>query len=301
MMKVQKIDTFSGHRDCVYTMIGSGSRSGFYSAGGDGMVIAWDLTKPDLGDLVARVGASVYALVRDPATGNLWIGQNYEGVQVIQPETRKEITSVRLTSAAIFDMLIHEKNAYLAFGDGVIGVVDVETVAVRKHVRTSRQSTRTLALNPAAGHLAAGFSDWNVRIFDAESMEPVHNLASHGNSVFTVTYSPDGNLLFTAGRDARLKVWDVTNGYQLVADIVAHMYAINHVVFSPDHTLFATCSMDKSIKVWDAKSLQLRKVIDRSRHAGHGTSVNKLLWSAYNNYLLSCSDDRMVSVWQLEV
>ncbi len=55
-MNVRKIDTFSGHRDCVYTLISDSGGSSFYSAGGDGLVVKWDMTKPDLGDLVARIG-----------------------------------------------------------------------------------------------------------------------------------------------------------------------------------------------------------------------------------------------------
>ncbi|HEU5146590.1 MAG TPA: WD40 repeat domain-containing protein, partial [Chryseosolibacter sp.] len=39
--------------------------------------------------------------------------------------------------------------------------------------------------------------------------------------------------------------------------------------------------------------------IDRARHAGHGTSVNKLLWTQYQDELLSASDDRSISVWQI--
>jgi WD40 repeat protein len=77
------------------------------------------------------------------------------------------------------------------------------------------------------------------------------------------------------------------------------MYAINHLAFSPDNKHFVTCSMDKSIKVWDAEKLALLKVIDRSRHAGHGTSVNKVLWTNYDNQLLSASDDRTISVWSI--
>jgi WD40 repeat protein len=96
-----------------------------------------------------------------------------------------------------------------------------------------------------------------------------------------------------------LKVWDVSANYIQVAEVVAHMYAINHLDFSPDGKHFVTCSMDKSIKVWDTEALKLLKVIDRARHAGHGTSVNKLLWTSFNNQLLSASDDRTISVWQI--
>ena len=58
--------------------------------------------------------------------------------------------------------------------------------------------------------------------------------------------------------------------------------------------------MDKSIKVWEAETLQLLKVIDRARHAGHGTSVNKLLWLADGRALISASDDRTLSVWAID-
>ncbi len=61
-MIIRKVDTFSGHRDSVYTIISDNTDHGFYSAGGDGFVIQWDLKKPDLGKLVAKAGVSVYSL-----------------------------------------------------------------------------------------------------------------------------------------------------------------------------------------------------------------------------------------------
>jgi WD40 repeat protein len=76
------------------------------------------------------------------------------------------------------------------------------------------------------------------------------------------------------------------------------MYAINSLSFSPNGKHFVTCSLDKSIKLWDADQLKLLKVIDKARHAGHGTSVNKLLWTAYNGQVVSASDDRTISIWK---
>jgi WD40 repeat protein len=57
--------------------------------------------------------------------------------------------------------------------------------------------------------------------------------------------------------------------------------------------------MDKTVKVWNTETQQLLKVIDRSRHAGHGTSVNKVLWSTHENQVISASDDRTISVWSI--
>jgi WD40 repeat protein len=59
--------------------------------------------------------------------------------------------------------------------------------------------------------------------------------------------------------------------------------------------------MDKSIKVWDPVNRKLLKVIDKARNAGHGTSINKVVWSTYNGNIISVSDDRTISIWQIQV
>ena len=141
--------------------------------------------------------------------------------------------------------------------------------------------------------------DFTVKIFDLTDFSLKLVVEAHTNSVFTVKYSPDYKFLLTGGRDAHLKVWNVSGNYQLHQDIVAHLFAINDICFHPNLPLFATCSMDKSIKVWDSESFKLKKVIDKARHASHGTSVNKLLWLEDSSLLVSGSDDRNVSVWKI--
>jgi len=114
-----------------------------------------------------------------------------------------------------------------------------------------------------------------------------------------VRYDNDGGRLLSGSRDARLKIWDTRSGYALGQEVVAHLYAINHLDLSPDGKHFVTCSMDRSVKVWELDEVRLLKVIDRARHAGHGTSVNRVLWTSFHEQLLSASDDRTISVWNI--
>jgi len=57
--------------------------------------------------------------------------------------------------------------------------------------------------------------------------------------------------------------------------------------------------MDKTLKIWDAENLKLLRVLDKTRHAGHGHSVNQVLWLGKRELLLSCSDDRTISAWDI--
>jgi WD repeat-containing protein 61 len=297
--QVSKLHTLTGHNNSIYTLESGLTPAQFLSGAGDGMVALWDLQNAENGRLVAQVPNSIYALHTDVPNSCLYVGHNYEGVHLVDLQAFKEIGSAKVTDSAIFDIKKHENKLFVGTGDGTLIYMQADDLSVNTKVRFSEKSLRTIAINPHLGHIALGFSDHCIRIIDLHSLQLIVSIQAHASSVFTLHYAPDGKRLLSAGRDARLKSWDVTKGYELVKEVVAHMYAINHIAYRPDGRYFATCSMDKSIKVWDANSLQLLKVIDKARHAGHGTSVNKLYWSDYEQQLVSCSDDRSISVWQV--
>ena len=297
---VEKLTALTGHKDCVYTLSPSTEDHLFFSGAGDGMVVEWNLLEPGQGRLLAKVNASVYALCYVPEQKILVIGQNYDGVHIVDLQARKAVGSVSITDKAIFDIAYYQGLLIVCTGGGEIIVVDPQQRSVVKRIAASAKSARCVALHPERAEMAVGFSDHSIQVFDLQHFKPLYKLEGHNNSVFTLRYTPNGNFLVSGSRDANLRFWDTANGYALDESIVAHMYAINHLTFSPDGRYMATCSMDKSIKVWLLAERKLIKVIDKARHAGHGTSVNKLWWSAHHGQLISASDDRSISVWNLD-
>lgn len=298
-VNVSKIHSLNGHNDCVYTLESSQYPNIFFSGAGDGMVASWDLNDPENGTLIAKLPNSIYGLHYASNEGILIAGHNYDGIHLIDWQNKKEVGSLNMTESAIFDIQTADGLAYVGDASGTITVVDMAKLVIVARIKESAKSVRSIAVNKSTNEIAAGYSDHRIRIFDKSDLTLKHTLEGHANSIFTLKYSPDEQLLLTAGRDAHIKIWDVGAGYMVLQDIVAHMYAINNIDYSPDGKHFVTCSMDKSIKVWDARSFKLLKVIDKARHAGHGTSVNKLLWSSHNDLLVSASDDRTISVWDL--
>ncbi|HSY60369.1 MAG TPA: WD40 repeat domain-containing protein [Cytophaga sp.] len=297
---VQKLGVYKGHKDSIYALESGASETMFYTSGADGMVVAWDLNKPDEGKLVAKLPNSVYALCFVPETHELFIGHNFEGIHVIDTDTHTEKKSAQITKSAIFDIKKYQDWLLVATGDGYLIVLEASDLSVIAKLKITDASIRMIAIHPNKKQLAIGSSDHLVRIIDLPSLRITHTLKGHTNSVFAVHYSPDGEVLLSAGRDAHIMVWDMRT-YTPLHSIAAHMYAINHIAFSTSGKYFVTASMDKSIKVWDATQFKLLKVIDKSRHAGHGTSVNKLLWIAFNHTIISVSDDRTISIWNVDV
>jgi WD repeat-containing protein 61 len=298
-IQVNKLHTLTGHNQSIFALAEGASPNYFYTGDAQGMVVEWNLEAPKDGKLLAKLSNSVYALSVDKENQLLFIGENFEGIHVVDLRERKELWSIKVTSNAIFDIKCRANQLFVATGDGVLIILDIQEKALVKHVKVSQESLRVLAFSPNRDILAIGCSDNSIKLFSFPSLQPMANLTNHTNSVFALDFSPDGKHLISGGRDAHLKIWE-TETFSQKLDIVAHMYAINFLAFREDGKYFVTCSMDKSIKLWDAHTFRLLKVIDKARHAGHGTSINKVFWSGFRGQIVAISDDRTVSIWEIE-
>jgi WD repeat-containing protein 61 len=273
-----RIATLAGHQDAVYALAGRPGADQVYSGSADGMVVAWDAAHPEAdGQLLARVENSVYALLELPARGLLLLGNNFQGVQALDLQGKTLAYSTALPPVAIFEMVYSEsrQRLYCALGDGTLAVLRGPDFRLENLLRLSEKSLRCLALHEGRGELAVGSSDWKTYVLDLDSLAVKTTLTEATNSVFTLAYSPDGQHLLAAGRDAHLRRYRATDGYPLADSVVAHMYAINHLAFSGDGRYLASCSLDKSIKLWDPASLALLRVLDRARTAGSEIVLKK--------------------------
>lgn len=294
-ISVEKFHTYTGHKDCVYALEIKDEKT-FFSAGGDGQVIMWSLDNLDSGTIIAKVPSSIYALHYISRLDLLIIGQNQEGIHLIDLKQKKEIGSLKIPGVAFFDIKSDHEFIYVGTSSGEILVIDLEKHVIVHRLKNSVKSVRSLTIS--SDTVVAGYSDNYLRVFDKLQFTLKQEVEAHKFSVFAGVNHPNGTEFISVSRDAHFKVWKLPS-MNMEKDVVAHMYAINSIAFSPDRRHFVTCSMDKSIKVWDSTSFALRKVIDKARHAGHSTSVNKVIWMEHDNSLVSCSDDRTISIWNI--
>jgi WD40 repeat protein len=295
---VNKMISLTGHRDAVYALSGGADAGHFYSAGADGLLVKWNVHGGPDGELITRVPNSVYSIHWLASHQEMVVGHNYDGVHFIDPGEHVEKSSLKIGQSAIFDIQSCRDYIIVGGGDGCITLIDKKSHHTIRQFRASSRSARSIAVNDRIGQYAVGFSDNFIRIYDLTDHRLLKEFEAHLSSVFTVAYSPGGEYLLSGSRDARLKIWQAGQDYTEKDSIVAHMYAINHICFSGDGSHFATCSLDKTIKLWSSEDFRLLKVIDRARHGGHATSVNRLIWPGEQT-LVSCSDDRTISIWEI--
>ena len=92
-----------------------------------------------------------------------------------------------------------------------------------------------------------------------KNLTPVE-VGKHAKAALHVTYSPDGSLLASSGKDKLIKLWNPSSG-QLVRDFKGHTDDVMMVNFSPDGKLLVSASKDKTARIWDVSSGKLLKTL----------------------------------------
>jgi WD40 repeat protein len=107
-------------------------------------------------------------------------------------------------------------------------------------------------LATGGGSLATSIAE--LRIWDAQTGQLVHDLKGHTASVSTVAFSPDGTIL--AADDAgSIRLWDPQTGEQK-GILQGHVDNVKCVAFSPDGKELASASYDGTVRFWDVSEMR---------------------------------------------
>lgn len=100
---------------------------------------------------------------------------------------------------------------------------------------------------------AVGGTDGLIRLYRGDAGEPYATLYLHTRTVSALAFSADGTLLFSAGLDRSIKVWDVA-GVGELAPIMsledAHNGGITALAVTHDGAYLVSGGFDGVIKVW---------------------------------------------------
>ncbi len=300
LLKVEKLHQLTGHNASIFCVSSSSDEARFLSGAGDGWLVEWDFNKPEMGRLLAKVETQIFTLKALKNTDLVVVGNMNGGVHWLDLSNPEQTKNIAHHQKGVFDILQLSNRVLTAGGEGLLSRWSIEEKRSLDSLHLTNQSLRSLDYSPLRNEIAVGASDHNIYLLDAENLHIREKYEqAHDNSVFTVKYSQDQQRLFSGGRDAMLKVWDL-NQHKNISAQAAHWYTINDISLSPEGNLLATASRDKTIKIWDAQSFKLLKVLDTTRDGCHVNSVNRLYWSSFNDTLVSCSDDRSMIMWKID-
>ncbi len=163
-----------------------------------------------------------------------------------------------------------------------------------KQPRNADNLSINIAFSPdGAWVAAAGHLDGTVRLWDVHSGQIVRSL-SHGteSNIHALAFSPDEQLLASAGTDATVRIWDAASGQQVRS--LGHRAGSWSVAFSPDGSLLASAGCNGTVQIWEVTSGKLLRTLD------HNDQVTAVIFSPDGTLLVSGGYDNQIYLWGVQ-
>jgi WD40 repeat protein/tRNA A-37 threonylcarbamoyl transferase component Bud32 len=246
------VTTYTGHTQYVDAVAWSPDGSMIASASGDNTVQVWNASTGE--NLLIYRGHS------NPVSAVVW---SADGTQVISASDNVQVWDAS-SGNLIFTYSGHSNNVY------------------------------ALARSPDGKRIASGGGDGTVQVWNAAQGNhyTTYNNNNNGNTVYAVTWSPDGNsVACTSGN--QVNVWNVSTGATYFTyNGHSNAQTVESVDWSPNGKRIASGADDKTVQVWDASTGS-----NPYTYLGHSGTVNSVEWSSDGSRILSGGDDSQVQIW----
>ncbi|WP_413163153.1 eIF2A-related protein [Capilliphycus salinus ALCB114379] len=120
----------------------------------------------------------------------------------------------------------------------------------------------------------------------------VETWTAHNESVMSVSFSPDSELMVTGSKDKTIKLW--TSKGRLLRTFKGHQGWVNSVSFSPDGRMIVSASDDGTVKLWNLRGKLLKTI------SAHEAYVLGVSFSPDGRMIASAGYDNTVKLWSRE-
>lgn len=223
-----------------------------YSAGSDGKIVKWDISK--VGNNATRIDSLPSlihkALALSPDGKSLAVGGDYSELKIYDIEKK---TSKSLKGKISETWFL----AYTFDGKGLISGGTEKKIYYwdqngAKEIHNSEQKINAIATSPTQNIIAIGKNNGKIELYDISTNQTTTLFKDEDNiGIVSLSFSRDGNYLAAGNEKGIVKKWDMKNKTALPMVFRGHGARVNYIRFNHNNTRLATGSFDKTVRIWN--------------------------------------------------
>jgi WD40 repeat protein/DNA-binding SARP family transcriptional activator len=195
--------------------------------------------------------------------------------------------------------------------DQTIHLWDVVTGQRLERLKVYRSEVQVIDVSTDGRWLASGGDDCLVHVWDVaaalaqggqQATPVVQRFAGHKRSIYALAFSPQGDLVASAGREPEIQLWRVSDG-RSVATLVGHRGDVKMLHFRADGRRLVSASRDGQVCLWEISAASLIQGHPRypiRTLQGHTDQVLTCSFSPDGALVASGGYDRTICLWDAE-
>ena len=295
-LEKEEYNALTGHTDAIRSIVYSKNGKDMYTAGSDGKILKWDMTKETQTPTVIHAHGFINRAI-DVTPDEKWLvacgDVNYIQLfdltqDVPQPVQLKGHKGLVWTVSFTPD----NKGLISAGSDSSVIYWDIEAKKPNV-VYKGKSRIKHIEINPKGNYIVVGNEKGEVILLDRSNNYAESVIMDHkGKTVHSVAFSNDGNFVVSGDVNGMVKVYSMAE-HKTVAVLSDHKARINDIEFSNDNKLMATASFDGTVRLWDFNNLNEEPLILRD----HDMWVWSVGFSHDGNKLFAGCVDNLIRVW----
>jgi hypothetical protein len=151
----------------------------------------------------------------------------------------------------------------------------------------SRDGTKLLAASGLTGAYGRAV------IYDVKTGKRIREFVGHSDILYDAAFSPDEQLIATAGYDRKIVLWNAKSGEPL-RELTGHNGAIFDLAFSPNGKVLVSACADETAKVWSVSSGERLDTLSQPEGEVFAVTVTR-----DGRFIVAGSGDNRLRVWRL--
>ncbi|KAK8870437.1 hypothetical protein M9Y10_008319 [Tritrichomonas musculus] len=226
-------------------------------------------------------------------------------IRIFELPSENLIKNFPACNGEVFQVQISNNGQYFATatGDGTLSIFSMSTY---QPIATMPRDTRdpvvatSLAISSDDQHIAVGYSDNYVVIWDTEKCQKVCEQSCHTSGVYAVKFLPEYKRFVTASLDNTVKIWNIakqddgTIKLELWKSLDGHTNFVLSLATDPTDTWLLSGSKDLTARLSYIETGEMIYSIK-----AHTNSVITVAFNPNGNMFCTGSGDHSVKIWSL--
>ncbi|MEQ9063866.1 MAG: hypothetical protein RIE58_06800 [Vicingaceae bacterium] len=288
----EEYNSLRGHSGAVRSLAYNSKGDKMYTAGADGRIIQWDMSKTDGEHTILQFNRNRInrSLAISPNDNYLAVAVDDE-IQLIELNSTKSPEILKAHRGTIWSLSITPDSKFLV-STGADSSIYLWDIASQEHRLIAKYNSlvKSVAISPDRTYIIGGTEDGQLIKWHVEGeFQPEILHTDPSNPIYAVAISNKGDVIASGDLGGTVRLFDAKTKNEIF-DLSGHDARINELKFSPDDSRLASASFDGKIQLWDTQNYNDQPIVLED----HSTWVWSMAFSPDNKYLVSGCVDRLI-------